>query len=432
MTLNLPGCDGRQWWQPPRSRGSEDGWERSKDDGKSRPSNTAGYGFSAFSCHSYPLWISSDEPAIIGQIAMNELELLNAPLSGRQAESQVVLRTVAQEGPRTLLQAVVIPSELETPPPHKSVRLQRFFPACFAFPFPRSSVVLWRESQRWAVGFCRSGKLVHFQGFGRGPLDENAAGEVACLLADLDSRQQIDAPESVVVWTEEGDGIASVEAQAKVVADRLGLPVESRPHPTPVVSLTGDVNCVPEAIVRQREEQRRRAKTTAIVNAVAFVYVLAVAAAVTSLYLKQRSNKVLAQAVAERAPAAEAVRDARDRWETMHNAVEVDNYPVELFHRVASLLPPKGVRLTHFEVRGQQIIIRGEASNIPMAIKFKSDLENSPDLKDYEWRQTMPQIEGDTATFAAYGNHRFAIPASSASDTASSPQPAARLRTPAS
>ena len=132
MTLNLPGCDGRQWWQPSRSRGSEDGWECSKDDGKSKPSDTAGYGFSAFSCHSYPLWISSDQPAIIGQIAMNELELLNAPLSGRQAESQVVLRTVAQEGPRTLLQAVVIPSELETPPPHKSVRLQRFFPACFA------------------------------------------------------------------------------------------------------------------------------------------------------------------------------------------------------------------------------------------------------------------------------------------------------------
>jgi hypothetical protein len=431
MTLNLPGRDGRQWWQPPRGRGGEGGWERSVDDGKTKPSDVAGYGFSAFSCHSYPLWISSDEPAIIGQIAMNELELLNAPLSGRQAESQVVLRTVGNEGPRTLIQAVVIPSELETPPPHKAVRLQHFFPACFAFPFPRNSVVLWRESQRWVVGFCRSGKLVHFQGFGRGPLDDNAAGEIHCLLADLESRQQISTPESVVVWTEDGDDLESVETQAKLVGDRLKLPVESRPHPAPVVSLTADVDCVPEAVVRQREEQRSRAKTTAIANAVAFVYVLAVAAAVTSLYLKQRSNKILAQTVADRAPAAAAVRDARNRWETMHNALEVDSYPVELFHRVASLLPPKGVRLTHFEIRGQQIIIRGEASNIPKAIKFKADLENSPDLKDYEWRQTQPQIEGDTATFAAYGNHRFPKPAV-ATDAASSTQPAARPRSPAS
>ena len=78
-------------------------------------------------------------------------------------------------------------------------------------------------------------------------------------------------------------------------------------------------------------------------------------------------------------------------------------------------------------------IIRGEASNVPMAIKFKADLENSPELKDYEWRQTQPQIEGDTATFAAYGNHRFAQPVSD-SATARSPQPPSpsRFRVPAS
>lgn len=405
ITLNLPGPATREWWLPSKAKAVA--WERSEDDGKSKPSDTAGYGFSAFSCHSYPLWISSDDPEIIGRIAMTELELLNAPLAGRQAESQVILRTVASDGPRTLIQAVVIPAQLEEPTPHKAVRLQQFFPACFAFAFPRRSILLWREMNRWVVGFSRDGVPVHFQGFGRGALDDDVATEILCLLADLESRLQVDEISGVVVWSDgqDNDGLL---ASAEIVGKRLNLPVECVPRPEPDTLRVADIGSVPEAIVLEREESRRRSKGMAIANAVAFVYVLAVAAGVMSLFLKQRSNEQLAQRIAEQKPQAEAVRDARDRWAVMRQSVEVDSYPVELFHRVASLLPPQGVRLTLFEIRGDQIIVKGEASSLPTWIKFKADLENSPELKDYEWRQGTPDGQGDTEKFTAYGNYRFA------------------------
>jgi hypothetical protein len=87
----------------------------------------------------------------------------------------------------------------------------------------------------------------------------------------------------------------------------------------------------------------------------------------------------------------------------------VDNYPVELFHQVASVFPEKGLRLTHFEIRENgDIVLRGEASSVPLANGFKADLENSPGLGAYRWTVPPPQIEGETATFLATGAYRFA------------------------
>lgn len=64
--------------------------------------------------------------------------------------------------------------------------------------------------------------------------------------------------------------------------------------------------------------------------------------------------------------------------------------------------------MTVFEVREDgQIVVRGEASSVPIAIGFKADLENAPTLKDYEWNIPPPVPEGDIATFSAFGTYRY-------------------------
>ncbi|MCB1093752.1 MAG: hypothetical protein KDL87_19585, partial [Verrucomicrobiae bacterium] len=96
-------------------------------------------------------------------------------------------------------------------------------------------------------------------------------------------------------------------------------------------------------------------------------------------------------------------------WEAVELALDVNRYPVELFYQVASLFPEKGLRMTHFEIRENgDIVVRGEASSPPVAIGFKADLEGAKGLEDYEWNIPAPEIDGDTATFAAFGTYRFA------------------------
>ena len=107
--------------------------------------------------------------------------------------------------------------------------------------------------------------------------------------------------------------------------------------------------------------------------------------------------------VAQLSPEAELVRQARDKWEALSPAIEANRFPIEIFHQVAVLLPPKGIRLSEFEIRQGKITIRGEASNVPTAIKFKADLENSQTLSAYQWQVPPPQIKGDTARFVAFG-----------------------------
>jgi len=124
-------------------------------------------------------------------------------------------------------------------------------------------------------------------------------------------------------------------------------------------------------------------------------------------------NMELSRRIEALSPEAEKIREARDRWDLLKSAVNPDAYPIEIFHQVALLLPEKGIRLNQFRVEGDQVIIRGEASSVPMAITFKADLEKSDGLKQFSWEVPPPQIKGDTAVFVAYGTNREAVPANS-------------------
>ncbi len=402
--LYFPGETGWEWWKPARNGA----WTPRKDAPTSaNQQQNALHGFSAFACHSFPVWVSSDDPQITRQIVATELDLMSAPVTPEQSETQLAIRPVGRDGPRRLVQALLIPAELEADAPG-GAEWVGFFPSPCALPVPRRRIALWRELGRWVVAFSREGRLVHFQSFGQGGLDGDRVREVACLYAELEGRDQVDMVEGVVIWSDSAEGSVPGES-LELLTKILGVPVEIQPRPAPDTSLAAGIDVVPEAIVRERLQRRDRRRALQMACAIAAIYALVVAAAVLSLYRKQQVNRRLEKEIAILGPEAEVVRDARDRWDRLSPAVDADRYPVEVFHRVASLLPQKGIRLTHFEVRGNQVVVRGEASNVHLAISFKGLLEKSPELKDYEWRQPQPDIKGDTATFVAFGNYRYAL-----------------------
>ena len=394
--LLVPGEETAEWWRPDR-RGE---WRRQEK----APSASAqcGYTFSAFACHSYPLWINADEDGIMEQIALMELERMGAGQL-EPGSSQLAIRVTHDEMPRRQIQAIQIPSALGDPEIGEH-RWEYFVPSPCLYPYPRHRIVIWKELGRYVAAFTREGRLVHFHGFGKGGLSEESGREMACLAGELSTRRLIDSVDAVLLWTGENEDPAAAAA----LQNSLGLPVEMGPRPRPDPGSAPALDLVPETVVSERvrkEETKRRNWTMLLIAA---GYMAIVGLGIFDLLRRDNRNQVLYERIQQLQPASESVREARAQWESVGPAVDVERFPVEIFHRVASLLPPKGVRLTQFEIQGNdQIILRGEARSVPVAVQFKAALESSPDLRGYDWDVPQPDSSGATTRFIAYGTYRF-------------------------
>ncbi|MCB1079126.1 MAG: hypothetical protein KDM64_15005, partial [Verrucomicrobiae bacterium] len=281
-----------------------------------------------------------------------------------------------------------------------------FLPSPLFFRPPARSIVLWRELDRWVVGFESGESWVHFQSLGPGELDAELLREVQCLQLELDGRKISGPIDGLTVWTDGEPVRAAFRDEALQI---LGLPVRVSPKPSPSLSHAEGWSYEPAEIAAERERQANLRRWMQLALISALVYVLLIGAGVTDLMLRRKANAELRSKVDQLEPTASVIRDAKERWEAVDLALDVNRYPVELFYQVASLFPEKGLRMTHFEIRENgDIVVRGEASSPPVAIGFKADLEGAKGLEDYEWNIPAPEIDGDTATFAAFGTYRFA------------------------
>jgi hypothetical protein len=56
-----------------------------------------------------------------------------------------------------------------------------------------------------------------------------------------------------------------------------------------------------------------------------------------------------------------------------------------------------------FEVKGNEIDIRGEARDAQLAFQFIEDFKLNKVLSRYTWTNPRPEVKGTTATFRAQG-----------------------------
>jgi hypothetical protein len=400
LWLRLPGPTGWEWW----SRGGGSG-EAKLSPEPPKMGERVVYGFDSGSCDSVPTWVSSADPEIIGPVLQMELERLGVrPSSG--PGRHMGWRSAGSDGPRRLIQTITAPGNLEPGSQGRAADWTGFHPSPLFFRPPARSIVLWRELDRWIVGFENHEAWIHFQSLGPGELDANLLREIQCLQLELEGRRMVGTIDSLIIWSDGGPVAAAFRDEAQQI---LGVPVRVSPKPSPTLGLTEGWTYEPAEIATERERQANARRWMQLALVAALVYVLLIGAGVADLMLARRTNAELRAEVDRQEPAAAVVREAKERWEGVELALDVDRYPVELFFQVAKLFPEKGLRMTHFEVREDgQIVVRGEASSVPVAIGFKADLEGAEGLKDYEWNIPAPEIQGDTATFVAFGTYRFA------------------------
>lgn len=349
---------------------------------------------------SHPHWVSSKDDTIISQIVAVETEKIGLRLTpgpGRISD----WKPVQYNGTRTLVQSVAIPWEFETEDT-KGTEFTDFVPQYSLYAPETDAVALWKEDNDWVAGYARGNEWAHIQPLGKLSAEE-IAGEIQLTLMELSAKEIIGETKEVVVW-----GGYDV-ALHQTLQEQTGFEVRFEALPAPNTSTSAAWEFEPHEVSHAKIQKARQKRGAWIGVAALFAVLLITAAAFFHLWTLQKTNASLAGRIAANRPAADIIEDAMSHWDALSPAIEPRRSPVELFHQISNLLPPKGFRITSFEVQDHRIIsVTGEASNMGTALKFKGDLEQNNALSDYEWEERQPRQKGDLIEFNAIGKYRFA------------------------
>lgn len=396
--VSMPGADARQEWLLASTRGS-----RLMETGQCEPDRTA-YLVGAKDVIFVPVWINSPDPALWDKLVRMELEQLKIEVA-TDAGCLYQFRVVSEDGARRQIEAAVLtPEALERLP--LEADWARYDLAAHFLPLPRDGLVIYREEGDWTAAFSKGGRLAYLHPLGRGPLDADSIQEAFCISLRLREQGMLAPDHSVHLWDRDPERDDAV----RLLEQWFGVAVERSDPPAPVpdrhpAAATFDP---PEAARRRQRRQRRGAVVRVLATLTAFYGVIILGGWV---YLYQREVKISGREaeLEERMPDATRMQRIQSAWEELKDAVEPDIYPWEVFHQCALLLPPQGVRLTHFEINGPRIVIRGEASTTAQAIQYRNALLNAASLATYQWESPKPEILPDNrAKFQAFGLIRTA------------------------
>lgn len=119
-------------------------------------------------------------------------------------------------------------------------------------------------------------------------------------------------------------------------------------------------------------------------------------------YLERTAAQLTADVEATAAPAAQ-VKKTAEQWKALAPAIEPKRYAMVLLNEATKLMPPSGIVIRDFEVKDNEIDIRGEARDTQTAVQFVEDLQKHPVLSRYTWTKPQPTVKDKTAQFRAQG-----------------------------
>ncbi len=385
---------------------SEDGWMR-WDEGAPKPVRLPGspggggvFGLPGVSLRTFPLRAATRDPAILRGVLETEagLRFPGLPLEGLGQALEAYPVTDAEGGGGQVMGVLLQP---DAGPDEAGATWRRFEPAVCRFPLPEGAMVLFREGTDWMACFGKGGRPAYVHPVRH--LDEGAAAELGNVLRELTDKDFADAPREVVSWSPLHSG------EQAALENALGLTVREAERPAPVFETDWESGLIPRRVAEAREEAEGRRRRVLAMGAGVAVIAGLVAAAVGHLAVLEARNRELRDRVTQAAPEAEKIRDARDRWVALEEAIDPTRYPVEIFYRVASLLRKDAVRFTSFAIEGDRLSLVVESRDVPSAIRFRSSLMEHPDLEAYEWVEApQPEVlEGNRARLSMAARYRY-------------------------
>ncbi len=355
------------------------------------------YAIPAYDLVSFPQWIKSKDPEIISQVVDVEVEKLGVKIekgTGRLVDWQAV----EENGAETLVHSVAIPWNL---PDSSRIKTNwtGFIPQHALFKPPANAVALWKEGPRWVAGYGRNGGWVHVQNMGQDPTFSHVAKDTSLTAIEFAAKGYIQAPEQIVVWADWDSEIHQALQQ------EFNIPVAFEKKPVPDFDLAGDWKFEPHQISETKLKKKSRKQNATFLAVFISLLIFLLIAGFLHIKWVERENAALLTKIKENTPEMETIQAAVDKWEVMAPAVDPQRSPIEILHRISTLIPDKGFRIASFEIENSnKVIVRGEASAMSIGIQLKGAIEKEPSLANYIWTIKQPKKKVDLFTLEAIGS----------------------------
>lgn len=391
MTCLLPGETEQEFWEFP-ANGTGPGAKSLR-----KPSGGCTYCFGSRALFVVPLWVSSTDPNVIKGAVRMQLENRHIGDFSVAEGQHFDYFNVAEDGSRTQILATVLAGGPETYGLNGNLGGFEIAPRFFSL--KGNAIGLWRENQRWVAAFYRQGNLAYFQALSARDFDEDLISEIECIREWLRGAEFVEKINSVVVWEPMTDPVAVTE-----LGERLQATATVSDRPMPMLPLE-ETALMPESFALREKSSARQKNWMRLAFLGLFVYMAIMAVVMFGIMMDQRANAAERNWIAQHESEAAIVAETQARWDELQPAINAEGYPLELFYRVAKMLPEEGIRITRFEANGPKILLSGEASSVSAAISWKATLMKSPNFIEYEWEFPAPDIQADNrATFNAEAN----------------------------
>lgn len=396
-TLLLPAPDAA-WrvWKPRASASAEAVDSPSQASHLSKP---LVIGLPAASCRTIGLILPQAESDLLEQIIVTQLERRGFKLEQDNAGKNYRWHLLGNLGG----QAVVSVDLLADPFPEAlaAAHANDYTAALRLAQLPVGHIVIIEEQGDLVLAASHQGKLYHSHIFAQTPAAEDAlALEITLARLTLESDLGTDSITGVALIGANFDrGLVTrlssiLELPVRIVAD---LP------PNTALDTRTWSKMLPAGIRSVQTANVRRGKLTRAIVLGSMLYLsLAFLAFAYLHFQEQRAAKLTEEVEATSEPAA-AARKANERWKVLAPAIEPKRYPLFLLAEINRIMPGSGIVIRDFEVKGNEIDIKGEARDAQLAFQFIEDFKKNRILSRYEWTNPRPEVKGTTATFRAQG-----------------------------
>lgn len=346
-----------------------------------------------------PLWLNSDDPALLPGMA--EMQLASAGLTRNTAPE---VRLVRSENGRSLVTALFLPSD--PPAPLCQPWVSEFLPSPDTEHLHPDSVTVWAEDGHRVIAVTSGATPVYWESR-RAADTRDLPQDLSCVLARFESEGVLRALKKIVLRLPVPPDLPR-ELSARFHAEIL---LEQRPPPQ--LPPPEAVRLVPAVVSQKRDEARRR---QTILRAAAAVLLLIIGAAAL-LFGQQQAlrlqNARLKRSLDAEEPRVAAVSAAQSRWAALRPALDPDLYPVERLLQASLLMPADGLRLSIFEQSIEdgvmRVILIGEAATPQAAFAFTEAVRSHPSWSMFQWQIPQPTIlPNNAARFRMEGTFPYA------------------------
>ena len=396
-TLLLPAPDAA-WrvWKPRASASAEAVDSPSQASHLSKP---LVIGLPAAACRTIGLILPQAESDLLEQIIVTQLERRGFKLEQDNAGKNYRWHLLGNLGG----QAVVSVDLLADPFPEAlaAAHASDYTAALRLAQLPVGHIVIIEEQGDLVLAASHQGKLYHSHIFAQTPAAEDAlALEITLARLTLESDLGTDSITGVALIGANFDrGLVTrlssiLDLPVRIVAD---LP------PNTALDTRTWSKLLPAGIRSVQTANVRRGKLTRAIVLGSMLYLsLAFLGFAYLHFQEQRAAKLTEEVEANSEPAA-AARKANERWRVLAPAIEPKRYPLFLLAEINRIMPGSGIVIRDFEVKGNEIDIKGEARDAQLAFQFIEDFKKNRILSRYEWTNPRPEVKGTTATFRAQG-----------------------------